>query len=86
MNLTLTDGTETIITRFHAEDGSVVYQLNWGTGLFGINEFTEYYQTLSLALARLATLSYCVEQDRMFKNEPLRFSTNTITYLLGETN
>jgi hypothetical protein len=22
----------------------------------------------------------------MFTNEPLRFSTNTITYLLGETN
>jgi hypothetical protein len=86
MNLTLTDGTETNMTLFHAEDGSVVYQLNWGTGLFNINEFTEYYQTLSLALARLATLSYCVEQDRMFTNEPLRFSTNTLTYLKEETN
>jgi hypothetical protein len=86
MTYTLTDGTEIILTPFHSEDGSTIYELTWGTGLFMVNEFTEYYQTQSLALARLATLAYCVEQDRMFKNEPLRFSTNTIEFFKGETN
>ena len=81
MTYTLTDGTDVELTPFHSEDGSTIYRLFWGA-----DEFTEFYQTQSLALARLATLAYCVEQDRFFNNEPLRFSTNTITYLLGETN
>jgi hypothetical protein len=81
MNLTLTDGTYVELTLFHSEDGSIVYRLFWGA-----DEYTEFYQTLSLALARVATLSYCVEQDRMFAHEPLRFSSHTITYLNGETN
>lgn len=83
--LTLTDGTDVELTPYHAEDGTTIYKLNWGTGLFGIHEFTEFYQTLSLALARLATLSYCVEQDRNFTHEPLRFSSNTTAFMKGET-
>jgi hypothetical protein len=78
--ITLTDGTDVELTPYHAEDGGIVYRLFWGA-----DEFTEYYQSLSLALGRLATLAYCVEQDRFFNNEPLRFSTNTIEFFKGET-
>jgi hypothetical protein len=78
--LRLTDGTFVELTDYENPDGTTAYRLFWA------EEFTEYYQTLSLALARLATLSYCVEQERMFTNEPLRFSTNTLTYLKEETN
>ncbi len=80
MTLTLTDGSAVELTDYHNADGSIIYRLFWGA-----DEFNEYYQTLSLALGRLATLSFCVEQDRMFNNEPLRFSTNANEFFKGET-
>lgn len=75
----LTDGTFVELTDCEIADGTIAYRLFWA------DEFTEYYQSLSLALARLATLSYCVEQDRFFTNEPLRFSTNALELFKGET-
>lgn len=79
ITLTLKDGTLVELTNYHNADGSIIYRLFWA------GEFNEYYQSLSLALGRLATLSFCVEQDRMFAHEPLRFSTNAIEFLKGET-
>lgn len=64
-----------------------IHRLSWGSGFLGVDdEFTEYYQNLPLALMRLATLSYAVDREQGFANEPLRFSTNASQFLIKEVN
>ena len=52
---------EVSVDSFANANGEVIYRLQWNDYL--VNEWNEYYATLSLALARVAVLSACVEED-----------------------
>lgn len=87
----LPNDIEARITEFTANNGNPyeapVYRLTWGNGFLGVyDENTEYYQNLSLALMRVATLNFAVTTDLGFANEPLRFSSNAIQFLTKEVN
>lgn len=88
ITINLSENTIIQIDRFiSVSDQKPIYRLTWGTGFLGVyDEFTEYYQSLALALARTATLEYAVSNQGYYKHEPLRFSTNASRFLEEETN
>jgi hypothetical protein len=66
------------------EQIDAVYTLRWNDGV--ANEWTESYPTLSVALARAATLAACGESDweKGFANSPVDFTVNAKNFLVGE--
>jgi len=89
IHINLHDETTATIRTYKDTNGGngKVYRLTWNNEFgYDTDEYQEFYQTLSLALARAATLSHAIETEEGFTNEPLRFSTNAIQFLKGETN
>lgn len=78
------------IDSFTNADGEAVYRLHWTD--YVVNEWSEFYATLSLALARVAVLSACVEEDLKndevlsFKNDSATFAIHAYDFINKETN
>lgn len=63
---------ETVLSYNHEQVGVIVMAVGTKVELLWTdhvaNEWTETFETLPLALARLATLIHCVENGRMFSD------------------
>jgi hypothetical protein len=73
------------IDPFTNAEGEVIYRLQWND--YVVNEWNEYYATLSLALARVAVLSACIEEEVkndttiMFKSDSSTFADHAYQFI-----
>jgi hypothetical protein len=65
------------IDSFANAEGEAIYRLQWTD--YVVNEWNEFYATLSLALARVAVLSACIEED-LKNEETLFFKSDSETF------
>lgn len=77
------------IDSFANAEGEAVYRLQWTD--YVVNEWNEFYATLSLALARVAVLSACIEEDLknedstlLFKNDSETFANHAYNFINNE--
>ena len=76
------------IDSFTNAEGEVIYRLQWTD--YVVNEWNEFYATLSIALARVAVLSACVEEDLkntdkvLFKFDSDTFATHAYNFISNE--
>jgi hypothetical protein len=82
MNIDLFDECGVEITEFISKNGEKSYKLTWGD--YVVNSWTEYYPSLSLALARVSVLAECLEDDRVFEKGPLDFTFHASRFLAGQ--
>lgn len=61
IKIDLFDTSGVTITEFVSRDKEKVYQLRWTD--YVANEWTEHYRTLAEALARVAVLAYCLQDE-----------------------
>lgn len=66
------------IDSFANAGGEVIYRLQWTD--YVVNEWNEFYATLSLALARVAVLSACIEEDLRNEDSTLLFKNDSETF------
>jgi hypothetical protein len=67
------------ITEFNSPNVEKSYKLTWTD--YVVNEWTEYYPSLSLALARVSVLAECLEDDRVFEKGHLDFTFDASRFL-----
>ena len=67
------------ISEFFSRTGEKSYKLTWTD--YVVNEWTEYYPSVSLALARVSVLSECLEDDRVFEKGHLDFTFDASRFL-----
>lgn len=60
------------ITEFTSLNGEKAYAVYWND--YVVNEWTEYFPTLSVALARVAVLAECVEHGKTYASNALEFT------------
>lgn len=84
-------GGETGITidSFTNSEGKTIYRLSWTD--YVANECNEFYATLSLALARLAVLTACIEQSTeedvtILKNTSESFAFHAYQFINNQVN
>jgi hypothetical protein len=70
---------EVVITEFNSPNEKKSYKLTWGD--YVINSWTEYYPSLSLALARVSVLAECLEDDRVFEKGNFDFTFDASRFL-----
>ena len=84
INLDLFGESGITITEFVSKESEKLYRLRWTD--YVINVWDEHYDSLATALARVATLAHCLQdEDSMlgFKHDPDRFTNNAIKFLEG---
>lgn len=74
----LAGNTGVTIDSFTNAQGEIVYRVQWVD--YVVNEWNEYYATLSLALARVAVLTACVEEEVENQNATLAFVNGSETF------
>ena len=73
------------ITEFTSEDSEKIYQLTWTDYVIG--EWYEYYDNIATALARVAVLAHCLQDENSsfgFKRGNEQFASNAIRFLDSE--
>ena len=60
------------ITEFVSSKGDKAYAVYWND--YMVNEWTEYFPTLSIALARVAVLAEAVESGETYATNALEFT------------
>lgn len=71
------------ISEFTSRDGEKAYKLTWND--YVVNEWTEYYPTASLALARVAVLAECLTEEATFEKDALTFTYQASRFLAKQT-
>ena len=60
------------ITEFISSKGEKAYAVYWND--YVANEWTEYFPTLAIALARVAVLAEAIERDETYATNSLEFT------------
>ena len=90
MAKTITENTDTIsfdlfgecgveISEFVSNKGEKVYAVYWND--YMVNEWTEYFPTLAIALARVAVLAECVENGDVYASSSLDFTFSASRFI-----
>jgi hypothetical protein len=67
------------ITEFISNKGEKAYAVYWND--YMVNEWTEYFPTLSIALARVAVLAEAVEGGETYANNALEFTFDASKFI-----
>lgn len=67
------------ITEFVSRSGEKAYAVYWND--YVANEWTEYFPTLAIALARVAVLAECVENGDVYGKNSLEFTFDASRFI-----
>jgi hypothetical protein len=71
------------IAEFTSINGEKAYTVHWND--YVVNEWTEYFPTLAIALARVAVLAECVEHDKTYASNALEFTFDASRFVAKQT-